>query len=210
MNVSRARLAGAVLVAAALVAVGQTPAAGGGTVHQSSTVYEFVGMADVGDAHLSRNSHGVTMKISTALSGQLVEFGGPLDAYWSPGDATTVWFVVFNDPEGCIDGCGEDDVLAAFAGDNRGKVGVLQAAGHVAGGSKFRAAGRLNENDSDRLIFGMPLMDALTAEIHLIVRSHGPARTLTGPQLAQALHSVDGGCDVNTCGDPQFAVFLAP
>lgn len=209
MNVSRARRVGTFLAAAALVAAGPPSAAGAGAVHQHATVHEFVGMAAVGDAHLKRNATGVTMRISTTVSGELIDFGGPLGAYWTSGDATTVWFVVFNNPDGCVDGCGQDDALAAFSGDNRGGLGVHYAAGHVAGGDAFRAAGRLNEGDTEGRIFGMPLKDAATAEIHLVVRSHGPAASLTGTQLADALHSVDGGCEVNTCGDPQFAVFLA-
>ncbi len=60
------------------------------------------------------------------------------------------------------------------------------------------------------VLFGYGLMDSMAAEIHLVVRSHGPAANLSGQELSEALHSVDGGCTTNTCGDAQFAVFLAP
>ena len=183
-------------------------------VHQTSDVTEFVSLADVGSASLNRTPKGVRMNIETAVGGELEDFGTTLGVDWETGDATTVWFVVFNDPGGCVDGCGEDDVLDFFFGANRAKVGVHFGTGHVAGDPTFSAAARLAEGDTKGMLFGMPLMDSQAAEIHLVVRSHGPAGALTGQQLAAALHSVDGGCapdnGPNTCGDSQFAVFLAP
>lgn len=86
--------------------------------------------------------------------------------------------------------------------------------GHVAGGASFHAGAQLGEGDDGGTLFGLPLVDAMTAEIHTIVRSHGPAADLSGSELAAALHSVDGGCapefGPNACGDSQFAVFLSP
>ncbi len=197
----------AVAAAAALTLVGTHGVEAAPATQQSSAVYQFDDMSEVGKASLKRNGSGVTMNIKTAIGGELDDFGVLQGVDWESGDATTVWFVVFNDPSGCVDGCGGDDVEDAF-GDNRADVGVHFAAGHVANGSKFNAAGHLNEGDSSGLLFGLPLEDATTAEVHLVVRSHGPASTLTGQELAAALHSVDGGCGTNTCGDAQFAVFL--
>lgn len=202
------------IAAAAFASVGTQAAQAAPAVHQDSAVYEFQGMSEVGEASLTRNGSGVTMRISTGVSGELEDFGTPLGVDWTPGDATTVWFIVFNDPGGCIDGCGEDDVLDAIIGANRAQVGVHFGTGHVAGGDGFSAAARLNEGDTTGALFGMGLQDATAAEIHLVVRSHGPASALTGQQLSEALHSVDGGCapdfGPNTCGDSQFAVFLSP
>lgn len=184
--------------------------------HQTSEVYEFVGMADAGSASLNRTPNGVKMKIRTTVGGELENFGDPLGVDWERGDATTVWFVVFNDPDGCVDGCGGDDV-EDFFGENpsdRAKVGIHFGTGHVAGARTFNASAHLSEGDTSGMLFGSPLMDSQTAEIHLVVRSHGPAAALTGQQLSAALHSVDGGCapfnGPNTCGDSQFAVFPAP
>jgi hypothetical protein len=50
----------------------------------------------------------------------------------------------------------------------------------------------------------------LKAEVHLVVRSHGPASNFTADQLVEALTTVDGGCDINTCGDAQDVIFLPP
>lgn len=196
----------AVAAAAGLTMVG-THGVEAAATQQTSAVYKFDDMSEVGKASLKRNASGVTMNIKTAIGGELDELGVPQGVDWESGDATTVWFVVFNDPSGCDGGCGADDVDAIF-GDNPADAGVHFAAGHVANGSKFTTAGHLNEGDESGLLFGSALEDATAAEIHLVVRSHGPASTLTGQELAEALHSVDGGCGANTCGDAQFAVFL--
>lgn len=198
-----------VAAAAALTLVGTHGVEAAPATQQSSAVYRFDDMSEAGKASLKRNGSGVTMNIKTAIGGELDDFGTPLGVDWESGDATTVWFVVFNDPSQCIQAsCGEVDVVDAFlGGDNLAKVGVHFGAGHVANGSKFNAAARLNVGDMSGVLFGVGLMDARAAEIHLVVRSHGPASTLTGQELAEALHSVDGGCDTNTCGDAQFAVF---
>lgn len=210
MNISRSRSIGLALAIFGMTMAGSQIADAGGALRQASAVYNFVGGEEMGNATLHRNAHGVTTNIATTVGGQLDEFGTHLDAYWRVGDATTVWFVVFSDPAGCIDGCGEDDVLDAIFGDNRADVGVFRAAGKIAGSSTFRASGRLNEGDTDELLLGVPMMDAMTAEVHLVVHPHGPAANLSGQELAAALHSVDGGCETNTCGDAQFAVFAPP
>lgn len=199
------------LVAALLLVMGAVSAAAGGAVHQPSTVYQFDDMSAAGEARLTRTANGVSFRMRTAISGELTEFGALLGEDWESGDATTVWFVVFNFPDECIGGCGEDEVIAAFLGFyNDAGVGLHYGTGHVAGGAWFNAAASLREWDTSGRLFGMPLRDAEGAEIHLVVRSHGPASTLSGSELNDALHSVDGGCATNTCGDPQFAVFLAP
>ena len=208
MHISRTRGLALALAALGLTMAGTQVATAGGAIHQETPVFQFDDGSTVGDATPTRNGHGVTMNISTTVGGELDDFGTLLGVDWTIGDATTVWFVVFNDPEGCIEGCGEDDVLDAIFGDNRADVGVHRAAGHVAGESDFDAGGRLKEGNVDELVVGEPLMDAMTAEIHLVVRSHGSG--LTGSELASALHSLNGGCITNTCGDAQAAVFTPP
>ncbi len=210
MSYSRARGAAIALGTIGLALVGAQAVDASGAQHQGSAVYRFDDGSQVGAANLIRNQHGATMNISTSVEGELEDFGSALGVDWTVGDATTVWFIVFNSPGGCIDGCGEDDVLDLFLGDDRAEVGIVRAAGHVAGGTVFNAAGRLNEGAAKELLAGTPLQDAMTAEIHLVVRSHGAAANLSGTDLADALHSVDGGCATNTCGDSQFAVFLPP
>ncbi len=94
-------------------------------------------------------------------------------------------------------------------------VDVIFATGHVAG-SQWRAAAHLNEGDTSGSLlplFGLDpigLNNAMEAEIHLVVRSHGPATNFTPDELADAISSAFGGCATSICGDPQFARFLAP
>lgn len=200
-----------VLIATSLLVAGAVTAAAGGAVHQSSGVYQFDDMSHAGEAALTRTDAGITLRLGTAISGELTDFGVLLGEDWSSGDATTVWLVVFNEPGNCVGGCGEDEVIdAATGGANAAEVGLHYGAGHVAGGDHFHAAATLREWDTSGLVFGMPLKDAMGAEIHTVVRSHGPASALSGQQLSAAIHSLMGGCETNTCGDPQFAVFLSP
>ena len=187
-----------------------TAAVAAGAVHQFSDVHLFEDMSVAGDASLVRTGSTVRLNLHTDTHGGLFEFGVPTGPDWEVGDATTVWFVVFNEPGACVGGCGEDEVVDAFLGGaNLAGVGLHYGTGHVAG-HHFGASASLREWDVGGRLFGMPLKDAQTAEVHVIVRSHGPAATLSGGDLAEALHSVDGGCGTNTCGDAQFAVFLAP
>jgi hypothetical protein len=210
----------AATVAAAVTAIIATSvtAFAMGAVHQTSDVYRFDNMADVGDATLVRNASGVSMTIRSSVEGELTEFGALLGEDFTPGDATTNWWVVFNHPGNCSDGvCGEDDVLDALLGGdpNNVLVDILFATGHIAN-SQWQAGASLREGDTGGSLrpgFGLEpigLIDSMAAEIHIVVRSHGPASDLAAGEIAGAISSVDGGCLINTCGDPQFAVFLAP
>ena len=156
------------------------------------------------------------MTMSTTVAGQLfiLPDGIPLEAYWEVGDASTNWFVVFNNPDQCTDPCGEDDVIAGLPPvEDGGPAGVSihYAAGHVAGSSSWHSAGSLREGDTSGMLFGLPLQDAMTAEVHIVARSHGPMATIPpGSDRGYALNSVDGGCDTNICGDAQAAIFPPP
>lgn len=213
-------------VAVSLLALaGAGSALASGAMLQESDVHRFDTGADVGDAALTRTDSGVSMTIKSAVEGELFEVGiGFLSEFFSKGDATTNWWVVFNNPENCAHPlpafgakCGEGDVIdAALFGDpNDVKVDVLFATGHVAG-NNWRAAAHLSEGDTSGSVLPVlgldpvGLMDARKAEIHVIVRSHGPAENLVPDELAEAIHSVGGGCATNTCGDAQFAVFSPP
>lgn len=158
----------------------------------------------VGSSKLTRNTNGVSMTLQTTGL--------------EPGSATTNWWVVWNAPENCLTSpCTEDDLFnSAVVSD------VIYAAGNVVGGAgKSAFAAYLSEGDNSGSIFpdfGLPapgLIDAETAEIHLVVRSHGQAI----PGLIDAqIHSFGGGCSgfppslgtpgPNTCEDIQFAIHL--
>jgi hypothetical protein len=142
-----------------------------------------------------------------------------------PGDVYTVWWVVFNDPAGCSDACGEDDIFVDgdpakglnVLGIQLAQIGIGNATGNIAksdGTAEFGA--RLKRNDGDasghQILFaaGLAGESVLTAsgddaEVHLIIQGHGQARG--GKQLLSQLTYVETGC-TPLCADIQFTVHL--
>ena len=119
-----------------------------------------------------------------------------------PGAAYTVWWVVFNHPENCIDGCDGDDVGSPAVDGT-----ILWAAGGVVGNSGVeKFYGYLPENTPPtvdvRRGSGI-LTNAGGAEIHLVVRSHGPA--IPG-LVEEQITTFGGGCDINVCVNEQFTI----
>lgn len=116
-----------------------------------------------------------------------------------PGHAYTVWWVVFNNPEECITDpegdvkCGEADILAELMGESGAAPTVAPAAGNVAGGSgKARFGAFLRVGDDRDVLVGGPLTNPRGAEIHLVVRDHGP---LNPAWLPDQIQTFGGGCD---------------
>jgi len=143
-----------------------------------------------------------------------------------PGNAYTVWWVVFNNPTACSDGaCGEDDIFVDgdpanglnMAGVAAAEIAVGNATGNVAkadGTAEFGA--RLKRNDGaasgHQILFpaGLSGDSVLTAsgndaEVHIVIQRHGQARG--GQQLSNQLSLVETGC-TPLCADVQFAVHL--
>ena len=187
--------------------------------------------AAVGSATLLRTPRGVHMNITTEVSGTMYDLpfdtppGQGVGESWSFGDATTNWFVIFNNWEECTDNaCGEDDVAAFLESldpgppENPAGVGIHFAAGHVAGSATWNAAGTLKVGDERGLVVGEALAHAYSTEVHIIARSHGPMATIVPGERGDAINSLLGGCltvppsgdSTNTCGDAQAAVFPAP
>lgn len=82
-----------------------------------------------------------------------------------PGNAYTLWFVVF--------------------GETLGPPKSTFAAGHIVGGSgKAVFSGHKSFEEG---VFENPL----TAEVHLVVRTHGPAQPGMIPSM---IHTMEGGC----------------
>ncbi|MBI4201762.1 MAG: hypothetical protein HY532_01425 [Chloroflexi bacterium] len=146
-----------------------------------------------------------------------------------PGAAYTYWWVVFNNPQNCsAPGCGEDDLFNEdgtlnVAQINAVGISVLGGNGEIANrGGRATFTGTLMEGDAGELdvvigpggIFDFPwlLEDALTAEIHIVVRNHGPA--LSGAALEGQLTTFAGNCigldpdGTFMCADEQFAVHM--
>jgi len=129
---------------------------------------------------LVRSAGGVSIRLST-------------DGL-APG-AYTAWWVIFDDPSACVDGCGLDDLGVATG---------LYATGHVVGDNgKANFAAHLSVGDLSGLdatappIFAGPgLLHPFEAEVHLVVRNHGPA--IPG-RIAEQTKVFAGGCDVFAC-----------
>jgi hypothetical protein len=123
-----------------------------------------------------------------------------------PGDAVTVWWVVFNAPRNCThpEGpyrCGPGD-LPPFGGDGSAQPSLLYATGHVIGGSgKADFGAHLAVGDTSGALFGPGLTNPLGADIHLVLHDHGPA----DPAIVNdEIHSF-GVCNP-ICTDVQFSV----
>jgi hypothetical protein len=143
---------------------------------------------------LVRNDRGVTMTFHTS---QLV-----------PGNAYTVWWIVFNNPAACVGGCGPDDLTRPAA-----HASLVFATGHVIGNDTANFGAWLGVGDTDGVLSNPPspagpygLEDARAAEIHIVVRSHGPA----DPQLLpDQINSFLGGCSVsNPCANVQASIHM--
>jgi hypothetical protein len=168
----------------------------------------------VGTSTLVRTPHGVSATFRT--SGLM------------PREALTLWWVVFNAPDGCSDACGEDDIFIDgdptkginFEGVEAADIVVGYASGTVAsrvGRATMTARLRTAAEVSEVLFGETPLLKSSTAaEIHLVARSHGPA--LEG-LVDEQIGSYAGGCEVflhppevpsaeGECADIQFSVHL--
>lgn len=163
-----------------------------GAVLQRSDVFSFDNSLPVENATatLERREDSVEFSLNTTLD----------------SGAYTVWWVIFNNPEFCVDGCDVDDL------------GILEV-----NASAFWATGAVVENDNlgsfnaqlgenqlptgeEQVLFGEGLTDSFETEIHLIARTHG--EVIPGV-VQQQITTFNGGCPPNDCLDVQFAVFPA-
>lgn len=105
----------------------------------------------------------------------------------TPGDAYTVWFIVFEAPDKFVD--------------------ALYATGGVVsdnGVANFTAT--LSEGDaSGSIATNTGLTDAEHQGVHMVIRSHGPA--IPG-MVDEQITTVGGGCGINVCVDEADVVFL--
>lgn len=175
-----------------------------------TSVLKFSDLSEVGTSRLLRNDNGVSFNINTTNL--------------EPGTAVTLWMVIFNKPENCTDGmCNEDDVFDASARAAAMVDVVFSGSGRVIQNSgKANFAGHRNEGDnSDSIIpvfFGemaFGLKDARKAEIHFVIRSHGP---LIPGLINEQISTFSAGCagfppelgtpGPNNCQDLQFSVHM--
>jgi hypothetical protein len=120
------------------------------------------------------------------------------------GNVYTAWWAIFNNPENCFTRpCTPTDINS-----NPAVQGSLVLAGaRIVGPDGAASYGAyLAVGDTAFLHTGPGLLDPKHAEIHIAVRSHGPASALDATQLAAALTSFNGGCPPNTCMTVQASV----
>ena len=136
-----------------------------------------------------------------------------------PAGAYTVWAVAFNNPAECIDGCNAEDLLRTEPNP-----AVFWSTGGVVeddGVGDFHGqinAGEMPSEPGQSIISADGIADAQTAEIHLVVKYHGPAsedpavlhgqtHTLLGSCMEGA-NAIDFGPETFgvQCFDPQVAV----
>ena len=152
-------------------------------------------------ASLSRNNDGVFGKIST--SGL------------TPGHVATMWWVIFNNPEYCA-----TPVCTPPDFNNPLVNGALQLGGGTIVGAGGRAdfSGYLAEGDNNGYYLNpafpnMPnpapgILNAKTVQVHMAIRSHGPA-SADPAVLALQLTTFPGGCSMaNPCATLQAVPFL--
>jgi hypothetical protein len=160
-------------------------------------------IVDGASSILMRTDNGVLMKIHTS----------GLD----PHAVHTVWWVIFNNPEHCVGGCGPDDATRPAV-----NASVFYAAGTISGGSgRATFAAHLRPGYPGPVdgvsvidVDGPGLLYPRTAEIHLVIRTHGPP--IPGI-VSGMLHSFNVGCPgspvdpgPNTCMNVQVAMHKAP
>jgi len=147
----------------------------------------------IGTSSLVRTSSGISANYKTDVL--------------TPGNAATLWFVVFNYPEKCNAGpykCSPLDM-----GDTAAKGDFLLASGHVIGGNgKGNFGGHLNVGDTRGSglaeVMGCQdctpgLIEPESALVILAVHDHGPA--LTGQALEGQISSFLGDCHNGSIGN---------
>jgi hypothetical protein len=181
-------------------------------LQSTSPVHRFSDFSEIDDtwSTLNRYENGIMATLHTTDL--------------APNDVVTMWWVIFNEPTNCTDACGDDDIFVVDAdgalviGDNgpelnleqieAAQIAVLGATGNVIsdnGEGHFSAV--LTTGDTPNVVFGPGLLNPLTAEIHLVLRTHGPVNP---DALDEQIITINGGCAAEwpnePCQDLQFSI----
>jgi hypothetical protein len=130
----------------------------------------------------------------------------------TPLRATTVWWVVFDRPAGCVAACDAGDLFddtGALAPNPEARISLIWGAGQLPASSSVAFNLHLDRGrDNGAVVFGPGLLDPAGAEIHLLVRTHGPALggDTRGETLEAQLTSYEGGCATNRCRNTHLAI----
>ncbi len=156
-----------------------------------SSVYDLVnGGVEVGKSLLLRKKgKGVAMALKTHMIAD---------------HAATIWWIIWNSPENCATtpcGLTNADFDNAGTGPGGTALSMMYAAGNIirhSGVGTFHGylkEGVIQGSINDQVgVPDLPLLDAKKAEIHLVVRSHGPR--IPGMEGVQT-GSYFGGCTTN-------------
>jgi hypothetical protein len=191
-NLTRVTMAAA-LVLCGLSSMARADDGGRRRTYQTANIIDFhTGVAVGGAVTMYRGINVVDAAVATSGLDQ--------------NAAYTVWWVVFNRPNHCVGGCGEDDLARPEV-----RPSVFYAAGFVTGNdgtanvTAHLEAGALPEGVDVLLGRGLHRGNGLRAEIHLVVRSHGP---IIPGMVDKQISTFDPACAV--CDDEQAAVLLPP
>lgn len=133
-----------------------------------------------------------------------------------PNHAYSIWWVVYNIPQECMDGnggfdtvgCGNDEignpVLAAKV-----RTSMVWGGGTISdsnGFSSFQADLKARMPLTAPMM-GPGLLFPMTAEIRFLLKDHGP---IMKGKIDKQVYSFDYGCDVYACTEPQGSVHKVP
>lgn len=142
-----------------------------------------------------------------------------------PGHTYTMWWVIFNNPEACAT---TPCTMSDFMNAAEVQPVLIYGAGHLVGESgKGNFSSHLKVGDdtgSINELLGLPEVEGLledntfSAEVHMIIRSHGPA--IPG-LIDEQIRVFTGGCSVDfdpfteipdeegECGDVEVSIHLS-
>ena len=128
-----------------------------------------------------------------------------LTSGFEPNSALTLWLVVFNNPELCSPpGCSGDDAPGR-GGDPGVEASQLWAntGTVVTADGKAKFGGQVKTGDTSGVRVGPGLLNPQGAEVHMIIKSHGP---ILPEMLGEQLTTYDAGCPPNDCAELQVMV----
>ena len=166
-------------------------------VFQTSPVWDGVSGDEIGAAWLKRSKDRVDGRIMTTVD--------------IAGIAYTAWWVIFNNPDGCVGDCGPDDVGPPGWG-KKAKVAIFNASGAISasdgmgngvvnfdlsaiGGEGAGIGSQVSPAPPFVLLYGRVLEknNARCAEIHLDINQHPDmdvpidwVKELTNPEMAHS------------------------
>lgn len=172
-------------------------------------------MFDFSPVPQSVKGGGILLRSKDAVEARLSTMG--LDAR----AAYIVWWVIFNKPSKCsAPGCGEDDFFLGGElyrpGIDQADISVIYANGFVTGADgvanvtahlnagKVPAGWGVDFGWKDDKKSGLKKGNGNKAELHMVVRSHGPA--MEG-NIGFRTSNLEGDCDITRCSDQQFIIF---